>query len=93
MGYDFEVIVTEDKYSIEVKGLSEVSGGMLFTDKEWDNGREFIEKYFLVIVANLDVTPKVNKIPHPALTIKPEKKIYTTIQIQWQEEKNMLIKF
>jgi len=83
-GYDFEVIANGSKYYVEVKGLSEISGGILFTNKEWDKAREFKEKYFLVIVANLDAAPKVTIIPNPARIIKPEKKIYTTIQIQWQ---------
>ena len=35
VGYDFEVQSKKQKYFIEVKGLSDFSGGVLFTNKEW----------------------------------------------------------
>jgi hypothetical protein len=82
-GYDFEIISDGKKYMIEIKGLSEVSGGILFTDKEWNTALKAGDNYFLVIIRSLGNTPEVTIIRNPSASINPQKRIYRTIQTHW----------
>jgi hypothetical protein len=92
IGYDYRIETGNDKYCIEVKGLAEVSGGILFTDKEWRVAREKGDAYFLCIVANIESTPNIRFIKNPVLKIKPKRNIYSTIQINWSVSETELSK-
>lgn len=82
-GYDFKIISGNAEHYIEVKGLADVSGGVLFTDKEWQTAIEKNKSYYLVIVRNVNSVPQINFLQNPAATINPKKNIYTIIQINW----------
>ncbi|MDE3235482.1 MAG: DUF3883 domain-containing protein [Bacteroidota bacterium] len=82
-GYDFKIESNGSKTYIEVKGLADFSGGVLFTDKEWQVATEKGEDFFLCIIKNVNENPEINFIQNPAFKIKPKKNIYTTIQINW----------
>jgi len=82
-GYDYEIHATLKKYFIEVKGLSEISGGILFTNKEWKTALEKGDDYFLIIVKALDSIPIVSIIQNPAIKINAKRNVYPTIQVQW----------
>jgi hypothetical protein len=82
-GYDFRVETNISDTYIEVKGLAEISGGILFTDKEWQIAQEKGDNYFLCIVKNVNKNPEITFIQNPASKIKPKKNVYTTIQISW----------
>lgn len=88
-GYDFEIKTTESYY-IEVKGLAEESGGILFTSKEWESAKHAQDKYYLAIVSKINTTPEINFIQNPAARLNPKKNIVTTIQIQWSVSANDL---
>jgi hypothetical protein len=83
-GYDYKIIEPNSNETyIEVKGISDVSGGILFTDKEWKVAMEQKRKYFLCVVRNLNCKPELEFINNPSQFIKPTKNIRTTIQINW----------
>lgn len=81
-GYDFEIKNSESWY-LEVKGLSEETGGILFTNKEWEVAKKFSDKFYLVLVSELNKKPEIRFIQNPASILTVKKNIVTTIQIQW----------
>jgi len=83
-GYDFKISNGEEEYYVEVKGLAQASGGVLFTDKEWKTAGICGDRYFLVLVRNLKEVPDIQIIRNPAMVLNPRKNIYTTLQVQWQ---------
>jgi len=88
-GYDFEIRNSES-YFVEVKGLAEESGGLLFTNKEWETAKKAQDKYFLALVSKINTTPEITFFNNPATTLNPKKNIVTTIQIQWSISTNEL---
>jgi hypothetical protein len=91
-GYDFEISDSHSTWCVEVKGLSTVSGGILFTNKEWRTALSLGNLYFLAIVRNVDSSPEISFIQNPALILKAKKNIFTSIQIQWSiSEKDLSI--
>ena len=82
-GYDFKIKSNQGTYFIEVKGLSEISGGILFTDKEWRIANKNGEHYFLCIIKNISNDPEILFINNPAKRLIPKKNIYTVLQINW----------
>lgn len=90
IGYDFRIETSTEKYFVEVKGLSEFTGGVLFTNKEWSTAKEHGEKYFLCIVSNLNEKAEIVFIQNPADKLNPKKNIYTSIQISWSVTQNQL---
>lgn len=90
-GYDFEIRNSESFY-VEVKGLAEESGGLLFTNKEWETAKKTQDKYFLALVSKVNNTPEITFFNNPATVMNPKKNIVTTIQIQWSISANELKK-
>jgi len=90
VGYDFKIVSNTKGYFIEVKGLSDSSGGILFTDKEWKVASEQREKYFLVIVKNLKNVPEIQFIKDPYSVLKPTKNLYFSLQVNWSVSKKEL---
>lgn len=91
-GYDFKIQSNNLDTYIEVKGLADIAGGILFTDKEWRIATEKGEDYFLCIVKNVNEIPEIYFIQNPASKISPKKSISTTIQINWSVTENELKK-
>ena len=90
IGYDFQIESSQGIFFVEVKGMSDFSGGILFTNKEWSVAKNEREKYFLCIASNLGATPEIIFIQNPADNLNPKKSIYTTIQVSWSVTKNQL---
>lgn len=82
-GYDFRIESALKKIYIEVKGLADFSGGILFTDKEWAIAKEKENDYFLCIAKNIPDKPTISFIQNPSIKLEPKRYIYTTIQINW----------
>ncbi|MDO8495236.1 MAG: DUF3883 domain-containing protein [bacterium] len=82
-GYDFEIQNENGSYFIEVKGLSLSTGGILFTNKEWQTALRYGGKYYLVIVKYISVSPEIIMSQNPTLKLKAQKNIYTTLQVNW----------
>lgn len=69
-GFDFGV-GSSDTLAVEVKGLKETRGMVLFTDHEWSEARCRRDAYILVVVGNLARVPRARVIrdPHGALQV------------------------
>ena len=92
-GYDFKIESNDLESYIEIKGMIDISGGILFTNKEWQIATEKGDDYFLCIVKKIGSNPEISFIQNPASKIKPKKNIFTTIQINWSVTENELKKF
>ncbi len=83
-------IEAKQNFFIEVKGLSDISGGILFTNKEWITAKEKGVQYYLCIVSDISNSPQINFIQDPSNKLNPAKNIYPTIQISWSVTQNQL---
>lgn len=70
LGFDFG-IAGQPERAVEVKGLKPMSGGILFTDREWSEAKYRRDNYWLIVVGNLAADPMVRVVrdPHAALTV------------------------
>ncbi len=82
-GYDFEIKNERGPFFIEVKGLAADTGGILFTNKEWQTAIKSKDKYFLVLIRNLAQAAEIKFIQNPATKLKTRKNLYTTVQLNW----------
>lgn len=82
-GYDFEMIA-DPNYVFEVKGLRAEKGSVLFTDHEWKVAQNLREKYFVVLLFNLDEKVKVSIVQNPYEILKPKMQFYPIMQVNWQ---------
>ena len=90
-GYDFEIISNAGRHIIEVKGVADNTGGILFTNKEWKTAEKEREEYTVCIVSNINENPEILFINDPYLKLNPKKRIIQTVQIQWSVSKNELL--
>lgn len=81
-GYDFE-IVGDECYYIEVKGLSEINGGIMFTDKEWNTASEKGDHYILCFISNLKEKVSVKVLHNPYEKLNPKKNTIIVTQTTW----------
>ena len=56
-GFDFKLFSPTTFYGIEVKGLSESSGGIVLTDKEHSVASILKSRFFLFVVKNFKENP------------------------------------
>jgi len=82
-GYDFGVS-ERDGIAIEVKGIKQKRGGILFTDREWTEAKARRVDFWLVVVGNIDSNPIARLIPDPAAALKAECRYQTTIAASWR---------
>jgi len=90
IGYDFRIEATNKHYFVEVKGISVLSGGILFTNKEWEVAKNERNKYFLCVISNLNKKPKILFIQNPFEKLNPIRNIYTSVQISWSVSQNQI---
>jgi len=64
-GYDFQVEVESHYFLTEVKGLRTQSGSIRFTQNEYKKAREYRDDYALIVVSNLNESPKISPIFNP----------------------------
>jgi hypothetical protein len=81
-GYDFMVEGLKTLY-IEVKGLAGSTGGILFTNKEWQLANDKKDLYYLCVIKNIESQPTIQFINNPAERLNPNKYIHTVIQVSW----------
>ncbi|KHJ36822.1 hypothetical protein PBAC_29900 [Pedobacter glucosidilyticus] len=74
-GYDFEIKSESDKHFIEVKGLANNLGGLLFMNKEWEVARQEREKYTVCVISDINESPKILFINDPYVKLNPKKRI------------------
>jgi len=81
-GYDFGVEDRED-IAIEVKGLKQSQGGIVFTDREWSEASARRADYWLVVVGRLESDPLASLIRDPSSKIQAKCRCQTTIAASW----------
>lgn len=81
-GYDFEII-GDETYYIEVKGLSDINGGVLFTNKEWETASDKGGHYILCFICNLKDKVSVKVLHNPYVKLHPKKNTITLVQTTW----------
>ncbi len=82
-GFDFGV-KDKPEWAIEVKGLKETRGGILFTDREWTEAKLRKNNYWLVVVGNLKAdspTPRLIRDPYNALAI--QSRYRQSLVVEW----------
>jgi hypothetical protein len=83
-GFDF-LIEAKSLIAVEVKGLSALSGGILFTDREWREARERQGNYWLAVVGGLATpSPQARVVQNPHAKL-PARCVYEkTIRASWR---------
>ena len=89
-GYDFEIKSESSQHFIEVKGLANNIGGLLFTNKEWETAKQERTKYTVCLVSNINDSPEISFINDPFSKLTPRKNIIQTVQVQWSVSNNEL---
>jgi hypothetical protein len=87
-GFDFGVI-DRPEIAIEIKGMKNRAGEILFTDREWTEARYRKAEYYLVIVANLAATPEHRLIMNPTDNLKAECVCQKTVTSVWRSRINL----
>jgi len=87
-GYDFGVRA-RNGIAIEVKGMKQGKGGILFTDREWSEAKVRRADYLLVVVGNIDTNPIAKLFRDPTATIEAACKYQTTISASWRATVNV----
>ena len=82
-GYDFQINVRRDFFLAEIKGLRTGYGSIRMTEKEFTTAKEYQSDYALVVVTNLDKSPKMNVILNPVDKIDFTKKFINSKQINY----------
>jgi hypothetical protein len=82
-GYDFGV---QDRaaIAIEVKGIKQLRGGVLFTDREWTEATTRRQDYWLVVVGNVESNPIARLISDPTAALQAKCQYQTTIAASWR---------
>lgn len=81
-GFDF----SSDRFpgvAIEVKGLKAVSGGILFTEREWSEAQTRRRDYWVIVVGNLAVEPMARVFPDPIRTFEAKCQIVKSTSTVW----------
>jgi len=89
-GYDFLIRDKDDEHFIEVKGVSDREGGVLFTDKEWQTAQESAE-YNLALFVNLREIPELRVFNNPSLLFTPRRSVNLSVRIEWQVSTTQLL--
>lgn len=79
-GYDFQIQIENDFWVTEVKGVRETKGAIRLTSKEFEQANNFLDKYFLIVVSNLNEMPKMTAIQNPINEISFEAKDIVSTQ-------------
>jgi hypothetical protein len=83
-GFDFKISKGLDQFYIEVKGIADKAGGILFTDKEWESACQKAEQYSVAIAFNLSRAPAIAYINNPKKIFNPKRYTATAISVTWQ---------
>lgn len=82
-GFDFG-IRDRPEQAVEVKGLKHMSGGLLFTDREWQEAKLRRENYRLVVVGNLAAEPAARVISDPHVALHATCTLQVSVVAVWR---------
>lgn len=74
-GYDFQISTGENSFLVEVKGIRGVRGRFRLTENEYIKAQEYKSDYVVVVVLNLDETPRFMPIDNPIQNLKFEERV------------------
>lgn len=83
VGFDFEIIEHGNRTLVEIKGLAKESGGVSFTDKEWGVANKVQNDFYLGLVVDIPISPKIGFLQNPARNLVPVYRAYATIAVSW----------
>jgi len=89
-GYDFLIKDEDAQLFVEVKGVADREGGVLFTDKEWQMAKDN-DGYNLALFVNLRETPELRVFRNPCLVLAPRRTVNLSVRIGWQVSAKQLI--
>lgn len=90
LGYDFSMKESPG-YLFEVKGLKSSSGGVRFTQNEWEQAEKLKEKYFLIFIYDLDWEPKCKVVRNPFNSLSASLNEQYVKQISWHITKKEIM--
>jgi hypothetical protein len=85
-GYDFRLRLdrSKDFLAVEVKGMKERTGGLLFTPKEYEVARTLKDRFFLFVVKNFQESPFHEIFQNPlAGGLRFRKTERTMVHVSW----------
>lgn len=85
-GYDFQIQCNSNYLLAEVKGLRTERGSIRMTQNEYNKALEYKNSYILVVVSNLQNTPKLSYIENPSQVISLTPKETNSVQINYYSE-------
>ncbi len=80
-GYDFQIAVESDYFLAEVKGVRGNTGGIRFTNNEFEKASEFRGKFCLAVVSSLEAVPRINVFFDPLNELKFKKQLIRSEQV------------
>jgi len=83
LGFDFGII-EQPEQAIEIKGLKQTRGDILFTDREWLEAKKRRQNYRLVIVANLAADPVPKVITDPYGNLAASSSVQASVAVVWR---------
>jgi len=89
-GYDFLIRDGTVERFVEVKGVADQEGGVLFTDKEWQTAQRNAN-YTLAVFVNVLKTPELRVFSNPALLLAPRRTVNLSVRVAWQVSARQLI--
>jgi hypothetical protein len=84
-GYDFGVRRLP-KVGIEIKGLKDATGELLFTDREWSEANIRLENYWLVVIGNLESKPRGKVLRNPHRNLAATCSYQVTVAAVWRSK-------
>lgn len=85
-GYDFQIQCNSDYLLAEIKGLRTDKGSIRMTQNEYNKALEYKNSYILVVVSNLQNTPKLSYIENPSQVISLTPKETNSVQINYYSD-------
>lgn len=85
-GYDFQIQCNSEYLLAEVKGLRTEKGSIRMTQNEYKKAVEYKNNYVLVVVSNLQNTPKLSYIENPSQVISITPKETNSVQINYYSD-------
>lgn len=81
-GFDFGVREAPG-WAIEVKGMKQIKGEILFTDREWLEAKIRQDNYWVVVVGNLIAEPSTRIIQNPHAQLSVRSTYRQSIAVEW----------
>jgi len=89
-GYDFLIRDCDTERFVEVKGVADREGGVLFTDKEWHTAHDSAE-YNLALFVNLRESPELRVFTIRLFCLTPRRIVNLSVRIERQVSAKQLV--